>query len=122
MIFFSETDRVKIREAVATVERQTAGEVAVMVVDESDRYLEAVDARRTVSGRPASPWWCIGHHQVTIWLYLPLVFATYLPARYLVSQISPPETRFHWQKTVRGGRKGPGGPGLFRKATPQNPA
>ena len=82
--FFSEADRVKIREAVATVERQTAGEVAVMVVDESDRYLEAVTLGALFLAAGIALVVALAIHQVTIWLYLPLVFATYFPARCLV--------------------------------------
>ena len=82
--FFSETDRVKIREAVATVEEQTAGEVAVMVVDESDRYLEAVTLGALFLAAGIALVVALAIHQVTIWFYLPLVFATYFPARYLV--------------------------------------
>ena len=82
--FFSEEDRVKLREAVATVERQTAGEVAVMVVDESDRYLEAVTLGALFLAAGNALVVALAIHQETIWLFLPMVFVTYFPARYLV--------------------------------------
>ena len=39
--FFSETDKQKIADTIEAVEKETAGEVAVMVVDRSDTYPEA---------------------------------------------------------------------------------
>jgi uncharacterized membrane protein len=39
--FFTEEERLRIREATRYVESRTIGEVAVMVVDSSDRYIEA---------------------------------------------------------------------------------
>ncbi len=39
--FFSEQDKVAVEAAIAEVETKTAGEVAVMVVDQSDSYPEA---------------------------------------------------------------------------------
>ncbi|MBI5038610.1 MAG: hypothetical protein HZC13_02410, partial [Nitrospirae bacterium] len=39
--FFTEEERTRIRETVKSVESRTIGEIAVMVVDSSDRYIEA---------------------------------------------------------------------------------
>jgi putative membrane protein len=82
--FFTEAERVAIRKAVATVETGTSGEVATMVVDQSDGYPEAeVLGAGLVAGFVAVIV-CVAIHHVTIWSFIPAVFLAFYPIRYLL--------------------------------------
>jgi putative membrane protein len=70
--FFSESDKAKISGAIAQVEKTTAGEIAVMVVDQSDDYPAGpILAGLTLGGIPAlllSDFFGAD----SIWIFLPL--------------------------------------------------
>jgi putative membrane protein len=91
--FFSGSDRELIRQAVEEAENGTSGEIATMVVDQSDRYLEAevlggvlvaafVALALSISLHYAAVW---SHLPIdmTIWSYVPLVCILYVPGRLL---------------------------------------
>lgn len=85
--FFTDGEKTRIREAVRTVEKGTSGEIATMVVDRSDEYLEAeVLGGALVSGL-ASLVIAVAIHHVTIWTYVPILCVLYFPARFMFSRI-----------------------------------
>ena len=91
--FFNDEKKERIRRAVETAEARTSGEIATMIVDQSDRYHEAeVLGGVLVAGLVALIISIAVHYVVilshlpldmTIWSYVPLVFLLYFPARSL---------------------------------------
>ena len=91
--FFSEAEKDNIRQAVESAEAKTSGEIATMIVDQSDRYHEAeVLGGVLVAGLVALIISVVVHYaailshiplDMTIWSYIPLVFLLYFPARSL---------------------------------------
>ncbi|MBU5612371.1 TPM domain-containing protein [Geomonas azotofigens] len=77
--FFSQADKEAIRQAVARAEALSSGEIATMVVSESDRYREA----EALGALLLSGFVCVViavlTHHVTIWTYIPVVFLLYFP-------------------------------------------
>lgn len=83
---FSEIEREEIRRAVATAESTTSGEIAVMVVPESDRYRETeVLGGMFLAGLLALVTGILLHH-VTVWFFIPVVFILSVPSRLLFSR------------------------------------
>lgn len=95
--FFSKAEKEKIKEAVRTAEVQTSGEIAVMLVDESDRYREA-EVAGTVAVASltstivslvldhliASSWAVVPDpHYTSIWFWIPATVVLLAPAWYL---------------------------------------
>jgi putative membrane protein len=77
--FFTQQELEAVSQAVARAEAHTSGEIATMVVPESDRYREAEQLGALLTSGlvaivPAVLW-----HHVTIWSYLPLVCLCYFP-------------------------------------------
>lgn len=101
--FFSKAEKERIRRSVSSVEARTSGEIAVMVVDESDRYREAeisgavalaslfstvlslaLDHTMTLSWMAtADP------HYTSIWLWIPATLVLLLPSWYLFRLFPP---------------------------------
>ena len=91
--FFTAEEKERIRHAVETAEARTSGEIATMIVDQSDRYHEAeVLGGVLVAGLVALIISIAVHYaailshlplDMTIWSYVPLVFLLYVPARSL---------------------------------------
>ena len=91
--FFNDEEKERIRKAVETAEARTSGEIATMIVDQSDRYHEAeVLGGVMVAGLAALIISIAVHYaailshlplDMTIWSYVPLVFLLYFPARSL---------------------------------------
>lgn len=79
--FFSDSERETIRQAVQAAERTTSGEIATMVVDESDSYPEAATLGAVLTAALAGCVVSIIIQHVTIWSYVPLVCILYFPAR-----------------------------------------
>jgi putative membrane protein len=85
--FFSRSEKEKIRQAVQTAEQGTTGEIAVMVVDQSDPYWDAeVMGAFCVSGLAAFLLSLLLHH-ITIWFYVPAVFVLFFPCRLLFARV-----------------------------------
>lgn len=81
--FFSETEKEQIAQAVKVAEAHTSGEIATMIVDESDRYREAeLSGSLFLAASLALAVAAVTHH-VTIWSYLPMVVLLYFPSRML---------------------------------------
>lgn len=79
--FFTDSERETIRQAVRAAERTTSGEIATMVVDESDSYPEAATLGAVLVAALVGCIVSILIRHVTIWSYVPLVCMLYFPAR-----------------------------------------
>jgi putative membrane protein len=78
--FFSPAEQETIRRAVEEAETRSSGEIATMVVAESDRYLEAEKfGALLLAALVAVVVAVVGHH-VTIWTYIPVVCILFYPA------------------------------------------
>lgn len=86
--FFTPEERARIRGAVAAAERETAGEIATMVVDASDSYREAETLGAVLVAGLVAVAVAVAAHHVTIWTYIPLLFLLFLPCR-LLFRLSP---------------------------------
>lgn len=84
--FFSDEEHERIRRSVGEAEAGTAGEIATMIVDESDGYREAeLVAAILLSGLLSVMIAVISRH-VTIWTFIPSVFILYFPMLLLVGR------------------------------------
>ena len=81
--FFTDSEKERIRQAVQAAELSTAGEIATMIVDESDRYLESELAGSLFLAALLALAVAAATHHVTIWSYIPMVVILYLPSRLL---------------------------------------
>jgi putative membrane protein len=81
--FFTDGDKARIKEAVRSVEKGTSGEIATMVVDHSDGYLEAEVLGGILVAGLAALIIAIAVQHVTIWTFIPLQCILYIPARLL---------------------------------------
>lgn len=86
-VFFSGDEREMIRRAVHAAESSTTGEIATMVVDESDPYRDAVALGGVLLAALLAMVVAILLHHVTIWFYIPLVFVLYFPCRALFVRV-----------------------------------
>ena len=78
--FFTEEERTRIREATKSVESRTIGEIAVMVVDSSDRYIEAEVIGGILVGSLLSLIVSILFFHASLWAYIPLSLLFFFPA------------------------------------------
>ena len=78
--FFTEEERTRIREAAKSVESRTIGEIAVMVVDSSDRYIEAEVIGGMLVGSLLSLIVSILFFHASLWAYIPLSLLFFFPA------------------------------------------
>lgn len=88
-IFFSNTEKQQIQEAVADVESRTIGEVAVMVIDESSRYREAEILGGVILGSIFALILTILFFHESIWWYIPLSFILFFPSWFLFRKTGP---------------------------------
>lgn len=109
---FSADEQKRIKETITAAERGTSGEVAVMVVDESDSYREAAAIGAVVlagffallaailfeAGLHYDEIWMdrsgafagalsVVADTVTAWVYIPLVLLLYFPIRYALDRL-----------------------------------
>lgn len=80
---FSAEEQERIRQTVARAERHTSGEIATMVVAESNSYPEAEVMGGVLVGGLVSLIIAIAIGHITIWTYVPLVIIFFLPLRFL---------------------------------------
>ena len=85
--FFSEEERKRIKETIHDVESRTIGEVAVMVVDSSDRYHETEVLGGIFLGSFLSLIVTLLFFHSSIWSYIPLSFLFFLPSKYLFQKV-----------------------------------
>ncbi|GFO64178.1 TPM domain-containing protein [Geomonas paludis] len=77
--FFSQADKEAIKQAVARAEARSSGEIATMVVSESDRYREAEALGALLLSGFVGVVVAVLLHHVTIWTYIPVVVLLYYP-------------------------------------------
>jgi len=78
--FFSGAELERIKQAVEEAEESTSGEIATMVVDQSDSYREAETLGAVLFASLLALVAATALHHVTIWTYIPLVFLLYFPS------------------------------------------
>lgn len=85
--FFSKDEREQIRQAVEAAEKKTMGEIAVMLVDESDRYREAqLLGAFFFSGLVAlAISLALRYH--TVWFYIPVAIVLFVPFFFLFRRV-----------------------------------
>ncbi len=84
---FTADEQKKIEETVGKAEKTTSGEIAVMIIDESDTYIEStIYGAIMLSGLFSIlvPF-ILKHYE--FWFYLPAVFILYIPFHFLLSKI-----------------------------------
>jgi putative membrane protein len=81
--FFTDSEKLRIRESVRAVEKGTSGEIATMVVDQSDGYLEAEVLGGILLSGLVALIISIAVQHVTIWTFVPIVCVLYFPSRLL---------------------------------------
>jgi putative membrane protein len=77
--FFSNDEKELIRRAVAEAEKKSSGEIATMVVHESDSYREAEQLGALLLAALVAFVIALVIHHVTIWTYIPIVLLLFLP-------------------------------------------
>jgi putative membrane protein len=92
--FFTEEERVKIKAATQSVESRTIGEVAVMVVDSSDRYHETEILGGVSLGSLAALIVTLLFFHSSIWSYITLSFLLFFPSKYLFQKVPVLKTAF----------------------------
>ncbi len=111
--FFTSQEKELIKQAVEKAESSTSGEIAVMVVDESDSYREAAvlgsfvssgllallaEILYTVSVYYNQVWthstaWSFAQiffeikNHITVWMYIPILFVLYFPCAYFMKKL-----------------------------------
>ena len=81
--FFSAAEKEAIRKTVADAELRSSGEIATMVVDDSDRYREAEQLGALLVAGLLAFVAAVCLHHVTIWSYIPCVFLLFFPLQLL---------------------------------------
>jgi putative membrane protein len=84
--YFTPAEQEQIRQAVATAEKATSGEIATMVVPRSDSYREAVTLGAVLGAATVALIIAVVSHHVTIWSYLPLTMVLFFPLHLLVNR------------------------------------
>ena len=97
--FFTNGERERIREATASAESKTIGEIAVMVVDASSRYREAEILGGITLGNVAAFLISVFFFHESLWWYIPLTFAFFLPFWFLFRKI--PAVKLHFTGVKR---------------------
>ncbi|MBI1922415.1 MAG: TPM domain-containing protein [Geobacter sp.] len=98
--FFTPDERDRISLAVMAAERTTSGEIATMVVDESDGYPEAATLGAILTAALVGCIVSILIQHVTIWSYVPLVCVLYFPARLLFTAFPGVKLSFAGRRRV----------------------
>lgn len=78
-VLLTRGEKHRIREAVTRAEARSAGEIVTMVVEESDRYLEAERLGALLVAALVAAAVAVATRHVTIWSYIPLVLVAYFP-------------------------------------------
>jgi putative membrane protein len=84
---FTEDEQKKIEEAVGKAEKTTSGEIAVMILDESDKYIESTIYDALILSGLFSILVPVLTKKYEIWFYLPAVFILYAVFYFLIAKI-----------------------------------
>lgn len=85
--FFTTEERERLKATTHEVESRTIGEIVIMVVDRSDRYLEAEVFGGVLLGSLLSLILTFLFFHSSIWSYIPLNFILFFPCRLLFQRI-----------------------------------
>jgi putative membrane protein len=85
--FFTEEEKERLKAATQEVESRTIGEIVVMVVDQSDHYIEAEVIGGVLLGSLFSLILTLLFFHSSIWSYLPLSFFIFFPCRWLFKRM-----------------------------------
>lgn len=92
--FFTKEELEKIKNTTHEVEVHTIGEVAVMVVDSSSRYLEAEVIGGLVLGSLLSLVATVLFFHSSLWFYIPLSFILFFPCSYIFNKLPALKSAF----------------------------
>jgi putative membrane protein len=92
--FFSEEEKKRIKDTTETIEKRTIGEVAVMVVDSSDKYIESELLGGIFLGSLLSLILTLLFFHSSIWSYISMSFLFFLPSRYVFKKVPVFKTVF----------------------------
>jgi putative membrane protein len=92
--FFSSEERERIKETVQDVETRTIGEVAVMVVDSSDQYMEAEVMGGVFLSSFISLILTMAFFHSSLWWFILLSFIFHYPAKYIFRKVPHLKTAF----------------------------
>jgi len=92
--FFTQEELSRIRETTRSVESRTIGEVAVMIVDSSDRYHEAEVLGGIFLASLIALIATVSFFHSSIWIYISLSFVFFLPSKYLFQKVPILKTAF----------------------------
>ena len=92
--FFSKEERERIKETTRAVECRTIGEVAVMVMDRSDDYLDGEVMGGVVGGSLLSLAITAFFFNASMWFFIPLAFVFFFPFRSIFKKYHPLRTAF----------------------------
>lgn len=85
--FFTAEEKERLRATTQEVESRTIGEIVIMVVDRSDRYLEAEIFGGVFLGSLLSLILTLLFFHSSIWSYIPLSFIFFFPCRILFQRM-----------------------------------
>src|SRR4030042_7169475 len=91
---FTEEEKKQIKETTQDIESRTIGEMAVMVVDSSDQYIEAEAMGGILIGGLLSLIVTISYFHSSIWSYIPLSFLFFFPGRFIFKKMPILKTAF----------------------------
>ncbi len=77
--YFTSEEKEKLKAAIREVESRTIGEIAVMVVDRSDHYIEAEVLGSVLLGSLLSLILAVLFFDASLWFYIPLTFILFFP-------------------------------------------
>jgi putative membrane protein len=92
--FFKREELERITKTIHEVESHTIGEVAVMVVDSSDHYIEAEILGGIFLASLLSLVMTTLNFHSSVWAYISLSFILFLPSKYLFGKIPVLKTAF----------------------------
>jgi len=85
--FFTAEEKEKLKTATREVESRTIGEMAVMVVDHSDHYIEAEVLGSILLGSLLSLILTVLFFDSSLWFYIPLSFILFFPCWFLFIKV-----------------------------------
>jgi putative membrane protein len=85
--FFTAEEKERLKATVHEVEAKTIGEIVVMVVDQSDHYIEAEVLGGVLLGSLLSLIVSLLYFHSSIWSYVPLSFLFFFPSRFLFQRV-----------------------------------
>jgi len=92
--YFSEEEKTRIVNTTRDVESRTIGEVAVMVVESSDPYIDAEIIGGVFFGNCLALIIAGLFYHASVWFYIPLSFLFYFPSKYIFHKVPVLKTAF----------------------------